>query len=345
MVREFVRWWLAQLADLVPEQLRRFCQGDLNAVVVAPLGSLASGNREVAVMSRRNGKEINIGQFLIGTDEFAAALSRKSERQAVIRLPGSDVLTKTLTVPIASEAHLSQALRFELDRETPFDPDEVFWTYRVTQRDRRAGSISVRLLVLARTQLTSFLDALGEAGLRPQRAEIADGPDRGSYLPIEADGRRIASGRRLLGSAFACCIALGLVAVSVPFVRQAWSLAALQRTIAVDRVTAAEAERLRREIDGLAGSAELIDRERKDGGRPLAVLAALTSLLPPDTYLTDFLEQNSQVTITGRSAGASRLIALLTKAELLRNPSFSAPVTRIATNQEEVFTISAELAP
>jgi hypothetical protein len=51
------------------------------------------------------------------------------------------------------------------------------------------------------------------------------------------------------------------------------------------------------------------------------------------------------VTISGRSAAASRLIAILAAGDQLRNPTFTAPVTRIEANHFEVFTISAEVAP
>lgn len=350
MVREFFRWWLAQLADLIPARLGRFGSRELDAVIVAPLAPLSSGVREVTLSWRRNGKETPIGEFRVGTDEFAAALSQAVPRQAVprqavLRLPGSDVLNKALALPLASESHLHQALTFELDRETPFLPEEVFWTHRVVERDRRMGRLRVRLLLMPRAQLASLIAGLGDAGIRPRRAEIASGPDRGAYIPLDTEDRRNPVGARFLRPAFACCIILAAAAAIVPFARQAWSLANVERAIAADRVAAAEAERLRREIDRLSGSADLVEHERKEGGRPLAVLAALTGLLPADTYLTDFQEQKGQVAITGRSAGASRLIAILSNGGLLRNPAFAAPVTRLGGGEQEMFTISAEVAP
>jgi general secretion pathway protein L len=68
-------------------------------------------------------------------------------------------------------------------------------------------------------------------------------------------------------------------------------------------------------------------------------------MLPDDTYLTELVQQQRKVTISGRSAAASRLIAILAAGDQLRNPTFTAPVTRIEANHFEVFTISAEVAP
>ena len=145
--------------------------------------------------------------------------------------------------------------------------------------------------------------------------------------------------------ALALCTALAIATVVTPFVRQAWSSAALDETLATGRLAATQAETLRREIERLSGSAELIDSERDKAGRPLEVLAALTQLLPIDTYLTEFRQQQQKVMLSGRSGGASRLIGALAASDRLRNPSFAAPVTRIEAIPAEIFTITAEVAP
>jgi general secretion pathway protein L len=125
----------------------------------------------------------------------------------------------------------------------------------------------------------------------------------------------------------------------------AWSAATLDQEIARGRSAATEAGKLRREIERLSGSAELIDSERDKAGRSLVVLAALTRMLPADTYLTEFRQLQQQITVSGRSAAASRLIGALSAGEQRRNPSFAAPVTRIEAIRAEVFTITVEVVP
>src|SRR5439155_25664052 len=130
--------------------------------------------------------------------------------------------------------------------------------------------------------------------------------------------------RRLwLRSALAGCVVLAIAAAAIPFVRQAAALADIERKIAADRSAGVEAQRLHQEIDRLSGTADLIEIERAQGGRPVAILAALTRLLPTDTYLTDLAQQQGKVTLTGQSAASSRLIAILATAPQLRNPTFA----------------------
>jgi general secretion pathway protein L len=347
MVREFIGWWLGQLADLLPDAWRRFGAQDGDGAIITPDGPLSTNVDGVIVAMRRKGEETPLGSFHLGGHDLRAIIPHSPADLTVLRLSEADVLAKTLVLPLAAERQLDQVIAFEMDRETPFEPEEVFWNRYVTRRDRRGGQIWVRLLLVPRVSLVGLLQALDQVGIRPRRVEIGGGPDRDRCLPIDDGGRSLhqTAHRSLLWSALACCVVLTLAAIVVPFVRQSLALAAVERQLAADSGAASEAEKLRREIDRLSGGANLIEAERTKGGQPLAVLAALTHLLPSDTYLTDFTQQNGKVTLSGRSAGASRLIALLAAADRLRNAAFAAPVTRIAANQPELFTIAAEVVP
>jgi general secretion pathway protein L len=314
-------------------------------MVIKPIGPLGRGIEAVAIGLRRNGRETPLGRFGLGATDLAE-LPRKTGRTAVLRLTEQDVLGKTVTLPLAAERELEQVLGFEMDRETPFKAEEIYWNHQIDGVDRQNGRLSVRLVLLPKANLAPLLTALGQFGIRPRRAEIADGPDAGAYLPLEGDGGRThRASHRLIWSAAVCCAILGVAAVVTPFVRQERALAFLDQLIAVGRTAAAEADSLRQEIDRLAGSADFVESERDKAGRPLAVLAAATRVLPDDTYLTEMELQKRKVTLTGRSAAAARLIGPLAADGSFRNPGFAAPVTRVEALHTELFTINAEVAP
>jgi len=345
MIREFFAWWFGQLAELLPRGLRRTALTAVDAVVIKPIGPLGRGIEAVAIGLRRNGRETPLGRFGLGTTDLAE-LPRATGRTTVLRLSEPDVLGKTLTLPLAAERELNQVLGFEMDRETPFKPEEIYWNHRIDGADRQNGRLSVRLVLLPKANLAPLLTALGRFGIRPRRAEIADGPDAGAYLPLEGDGGRTHHpSNRLMWSAAVCCAVLGLAVVVIPFVRQQIALASLEQQIAVGRTAATEADSLRQEIDRLAGSADFIESERDKAGRPLVVLAAATRVLPDDTYLTEMELQKRKVTLTGRSAAAARLIGPLAADGTFRNPGFTAPVTRVEALHTELFTINSEVAP
>jgi general secretion pathway protein L len=267
-------------------------------------------------------------------------------KTTVLRLGEADVLGKTVSLPLAAERELDQALAFEMDRETPFTAEELYWSHRVIGADRQNGRLSVRLSLVPKANLDPLLTDLAAVGIRPTRLEIADGADKGTYLPINGDGtHKHHASHRLLWPAAVCCTALALAAVLTPFVRQELTLASLNSQVAETRAAAAEADTLRQEIDRLSGSAGFIESERDKAGRPLAVLAATTRILPDDTYLTEMELRQRKLTLSGRSAGAARLIGPLAADPEFRNPGFSAPVTRLEALRAELFTINAEVRP
>lgn len=345
MIREFFAWWFGQLADLLPAGLRRSALTAPDAMVISPIGVIGRGIDAVAISLRRNGKETPLGRFALGGAELTE-LPRVAGRPTVLRLDERDVLSKTVSLPLAAERELGQVLAFEMDRETPFKAEDLYWNHRIETADRHSGRISVRLVLAPKAGLAPLLTALEQAGMQPRRAEIADGPDAGTYLPLDGtDGRSHSPSSRLLWPAAACCAALGLAAVAIPFVRQEIALASLDQEIATARAAATEADSLRQEIERLSGSAGFIESERDKAGRPLVVLAAATRVLPDDTYLTEMELKQRKVTLTGRSAAAARLIGPLAADRTFRNPAFAAPVTRLEALHSELFTINAEVGP
>ena len=345
MLREFFAWWCAQLADLLPQELRRSALGTGDALVITPIGPLGLGVEAVAVDQRHNGRESPLGHFALGATGMAD-LPRMAGKTTVIRLGEADVLGKTVSLPLAAERELDQVLAFEMDRETPFTAEELYWNHRVIGVDRQSGRLSVRLSLVPKAVLDPLLADLAAVGIRPSVVEISDGPDEGALLPLRggADGVQHTS-RRLLWPAAAACAALALAAVVTPFIRQELNLAELDREIGAAKVAAADADNLRSEIDRLSGSAGFIESERDKAGRPLVVLAAATRVLPDDSYLTEMELRQRKLTLSGRSAGAARLIGALAADSEFRNPGFSAPVTRLEALKAELFTINAEVKP
>jgi general secretion pathway protein L len=347
MLHELWGWWIGQLSDCIPERWRRAAAATEDCLAITPVGPVGAALTTVSVGTWTRNRETPLGQFHLGESDLASVRS-PSGVPVVLRLADDDVLCKTITLPLGAERDLVQVLAFEMDRETPFAVDEVMWGYRVVARDRQRGQLTLRLRLISRAGLTPVLEALAEAGIPVTRVEIAGGADDGFVLPLDTDTARPTRrrGARLLRRvSVGACLVLVLLAAAAPLVRQTRDIARLDRKIAVARSAAQQAERLRRDIDRLQGSGDVVKKERTAAGDPLAALAALTTALPDDTYLTELQQQEHKVTFGGRSAAASRLIGAIAKSSELRNPVFVAPVTRMEATHQEVFSISAETQP
>ena len=72
----------------------------------------------------------------------------------VVALPAGQVLRKEMRLPAAVEQDLRQALSYDLDRHTPFKPDELHFDAVVVGRDAKKGEIRVDWAAALRNVVT-----------------------------------------------------------------------------------------------------------------------------------------------------------------------------------------------
>src|SRR5712692_8273223 len=195
MFGDFFAWWVGQLWDLLPAGWGRFGSLREDALVIEPVGPLSREVDSIGVNLRRHGRETPLGHFSLAADR-AAELPRPQGKRVVLRLRQADVLAKTVTLPLAAERQVHQALAFQMDQETPFTADEIYWSHFIARRDRQGGRLSVRLLLVPRQSLAALLRALDHVGIVPNRAEIGDGPDQDRTLRLDGNGGSLDGAQR-----------------------------------------------------------------------------------------------------------------------------------------------------
>ncbi|MBE7210284.1 MAG: PilN domain-containing protein [Gluconacetobacter diazotrophicus] len=353
MIGLFLRWWAAQLLELLPRHLFRPDPARLGALLVEPAGA----PERVRVLRRRGSVETVLGQFGLddGTDgpALAQVLRRiepdQNRETVMVRLPAEAALRRDVFLPLAAENGLAQVLGFEMDRLTPFAAEDTFFTWTVLKRDRETGRLLLRLLVVLRAPLLPVLDGLREAGRPAAAIEIAAGrrpmEEPAALIPLglrrgEAGG----SGTLLPRVAVAACLALLAGVVVLPFVLQGVAQKRLDRQVDALGSRVAAVQALEKRINGSSAGADLVTGERRQLGDPLTVLAAVTQVLPDDTFLSDLTLRRGVLTVSGQSAGAAKLIPAFGADPHFSAPAFSAPVTRIEGQSTDLFSIRTELA-
>jgi len=350
MLRDFLAWWAQQLAELLPDRLRRPDAAGADALLIEPDGPLDADPPAVELLLRKRGQTSRLGRFTLdglGTTaaQRAAALAG-GPLPIRLRLPPGLLLEKHLSLPLAAERELARVVGYEMDRETPFTADEVYWDSAVEQRDRANGRLKLRLSLVPRAPVQALIAALQVAGLAPTALDAATAP--GVFRPIalaRGAGQRGLVGARALPAAAIACAALIVLALAVPFLRQAIELGRVESRIAQLQPTVDEAEALRKRIEGSGAGGDVLTEQRAKMGDVLKVLAAATQILPDDTHLTDFTMRQRKLSLVGQSAGAAKLIGALSQDPTFQNPTFAAPVTRMEGAKVDVFSISAEARP
>lgn len=330
MIEQVLAWWVQQLLAWLPVRLRRSWRAQ-DAVVAEPSPS------GIALLARRRGQDVPLG--VLG----AGPRPNLPRGPVVLRLPPGALLQCPVDLPLAAERDLAGVLRYEMDRLTPFAPDDLYWTWQVQGRDRARGRLQALLLLVPRGAVDAALGALRRAGAAPSALEAADGS---CVIPLApADPRRQRRRRRALAAGATACAGLAVAAVATPFVMQSLAARRIEREVAALRPQVDRADALRRRVAGGVAGANVVAAQGAETGDPLAVLAAITDALADDTYLRELTLRGRVLTLAGQSAAAARLIPALAAVPMLRDPAFAAPVTRNEAAQADLFSIRATVAP
>jgi general secretion pathway protein L len=341
-MRAFFTWWLGQLAGLVPDFVGRAMTRRTSAAIL----EIDSDKARLLIRSGRGTVCVaEAGSDVPGLQVLARVLAARKSRPRLLtlRLRAVQVLRKQLSFPSSARPDLATLLGFEIDRETPFAREEVYWNHMLRRPPGARAVLDVELVLLPRSFADPIVERTRRAGLTPSALECDAGAGP-LLLPLDrvggAGGFRVPSPVRLAASA----AAVMLVLVVAPFVQQGWALARLNARIAALEPQASEALELRQSSDRLAQAAVFLDRQRDPSGDSLSLLAAVTRSLPDDTYLTALHFRDRRLTLSGLSPAAAELVGRLARAPEFHDPLFAAPVTESGNGGMERFTLSVGLA-
>ncbi|HEU4665614.1 MAG TPA: PilN domain-containing protein [Dokdonella sp.] len=267
--------------------------------------------------------------------------------RTVFCIPASRVLTRVLSLPAAATENLRQVLSFEMDRQTPFKADQVYFDSRVLGHDASGRNVQVELVLIPRAQLDHELAALPVAAqldaVDSWSSAAGVGRRHTNLLPPEKRTRRRDMRLPLNLGLAALALVLLVVNMDESLANRAAALEAMQGEVEKAGNEAKQVAVLRKTLaDSISGANFLTDKKRK-GPLTVALLDDLTRRLPEDTYLERLQIENKQVQLQGQANEAAKLIALLGASPCLGNPGFQGQVQPDARTGKERFQINADL--
>ncbi len=328
MLANFLSWWLARISELLPSSW-------VSASARLPDGYVVDTDTQqnIVVSIRRGGK--------LSASNLGAAARQAGRKTVLVRPPAQAVLVKNHTVPTVPRRQLEQMLRHELARITPFAAEDLFWRWDSVGKSGNGTRTDVVLTMVPRAAVVGALNTLEQAGMRADLVE-ANVTGQARLLPVGDIDR---SGRRaMIRVAAAGCVGLLAATVILPFALQAVALYRVNGAIEDLQPAIAKVNAIRQGIATGDAGREVLTKEMERTGDLLQILATVTRILPDDTYLTDFSLRERQMSISGRSASAPRLITGLSADPAIQDTAFAAPVTRVEGATSDVFSIKAGIA-
>jgi len=261
-------------------------------------------------------------------------------------LPAVQVLRRPLALPAAAAERLREVVGFEIDRQTPFTAEAVYFDARITGR-RADGQIEVELVVVRRQGVDRALETLGPVAQGLAGLDVADAagqPLGVNLLPPTQRVRRASSARRwnLIASVVAVLLLI-LAGWQILANRRAAADAfatQVERSAASARGVAAQ----RQQLVDLVEGARFLQAQRAARPTTVEVLDELTRLLPDHTYLEKVSIEGDRLLLIGLSPEAPGLVKVLEGSKLWTSPALTGALQMDRRTRLDRFSMTAQLA-
>jgi general secretion pathway protein L len=346
----FFAWWGSQLVACLPPRLRVLVEERSESLL------LDLRESEIVVWRERADDATEYGRIprSLPADAQTAEFRRLREAiddpavRTVLCIPADRVLQRNLNLPAAAEDNLRQVLAFEMDRQTPFKADQIYFDSRVLGRDASGRNLQVELVLLPRARLDQEISALppGAAALDAVdswRTTAGSGRRHINLLPLERRARRRDIRLPLNLGLAALAVILLFVNMDESLTNRAAAVEAMRVEVEKSNTEAKQVATLRKTLTDSISGANFLGDKKRNGPLTVALLDDLSRRLPEDTYLERLQLENGEAQLQGQAKEAAKLIALLSASTCIGNPRLQGQIQPDPRTSKERFQITADV--
>ncbi|TAM93988.1 MAG: fimbrial assembly protein [Rhodanobacteraceae bacterium] len=343
----FLRWWGGELAALLPTRLRRWLQRgpDVLWLSVSPTTVGAKRVRTGAVLATipadlpAEVQRATFAKACVGSDP--------DDRRLVLVVSSGSVLHRRLVMPMAAAADPRKVVGYELDRQTPFRADQLYYDVRVSRDPAPAGQVVLDLYAAPRADLDPMLERLAVAGAQPDAVDVQrdDGLLAGvDLLPAGRRPRRAEKRRRINWILGAVCAVLVVLILAQWLGNRRAALAKMQDEVEAMRVQATQSEQLRAQLTAAVAASEFLVKRKAEKPPPLVVLDELTRRMPSTAWLDAMtLDDSGGLDIKGEADKAAALVDTLGGSGVLAEPKLQGVIQPDPATGKERFELVARV--
>ena len=342
----FLAWWGGELGALLPASWGRLFGGGAQWYLLQRVEERwelrRAGDTEVRAQWPR-GTEAAIEQAAL------AAAIREVDREDLrlaLLLPAAAVLRRRLLLPRAAADNLQQVGAFEMDRQTPFRVEQVYYAVIELDAPAPAGRFFAELVAVPRDTLDPLLTELENAGIHVDAADVAESTGRlgVNLLPPARVPHRTHPRQRLNLALAGAAVLLLVLALAQWLNNREQALAAMQAQVQGMQAEAQQVAALRQELQDNAGAASFLVRRKQNRVTMLDMLLDLTRRLPQSAWMERLsVDPSGQVGFQGQAPQAAALIDALKDSKIVRDPNFQGSIQPDPATGKERFYMVAQL--
>lgn len=335
-VTAFFRWWCRELIGIMPLRLARLTGLVREQIMLSP------EDGQYSVYRLFGGAPCSLG--LLSSAETIERLShyRAAGVEIVLRIPSSQGLRRSAPIALSALPRGIDAVAGEIERQTPFAPDQVYLGYYVDKAVDSRGRVQAHLSLVPCASADEMLRDLAGCGATPDRITLGDEANENSLGDTVhiIMSRRVASAPKIW---LAVTGMLGLLALASPFWRNYNALTQIENELG--RVQQAALPPGSRQDGPSDARPQIKWLEEWRGQRPALtpLLNAISIALPDTAYLAQFELTGHALSLQGVARAAPELIAALEALPEVARVEFSAPTLRDPATGLEQFQLMLDL--
>lgn len=267
-----------------------------------------------------------------------------TERPAVLLLSAEQVMAQRISLPLAATRNLNTVLQYELDKYTPYPPEQVSFFARVLSK--QTTHAEVQLVAVARERLDVMLDACRERGLRLMAVDALSRKGERMGIDLLPNGsakgntRATALNRWLWLGGLAWLLAIAGLYLH----QQQQMLEAMQDTVAAQRAEVQRLQKVRQQLNDSVGAASYLTELKLSRPTMSQLLAETATCLGNDSWVEQLeVRDGVQVSFSGQTKRASALINQVKTCPSLEQAQFQGIIQADDATGNERFSINARL--
>ncbi len=347
------RWWSGELTAMLPAPIASWIDGDTVAT------SVTVDEHAVTILNAGTGATKSSPQRVpldtITNSAVLRTLIAAGRDRVRLVLSADQALVKTITLPLATEENLREVIGFELDRHTPFTPDQAYYDVQVVKRDPQQEQIVVSLAVASKPEVTALVETLRRAGLSCAAVSVNDAATgNATSFDLQPAGdkpaRRLSRAHQINLGLLGLVAALTFAAIILPIWQKREAVKSLLPQAGKSGAEFLVSERVYTEYTKLIAEYNFLATRKHAVYSALAVLEELARTFPETTWVQKLdIKVNGkvrEVSILGEAQSASKVIENLEQSPLsLFQNSKQLTQTFRMTPSTERFHVSAEIKP
>ncbi|MCX7089775.1 MAG: hypothetical protein NTV00_17195, partial [Methylococcales bacterium] len=165
-ITRFWGWWLYELGLLAPSWLRDFFYTPRTYLFIRIKNfqvffSYVDKDSEKELLHVYMHKEGQLQQ-----DAFFKTHPEWMHATKILLLNPKQLLKKRLDLPLAAQNNLIQVLGYELDRYTPFNNDQCYFSTQILDKNKASNRLVLELIFISKQKLHNYYNELQNLGLK-----------------------------------------------------------------------------------------------------------------------------------------------------------------------------------